>query len=178
MAPARRPINPHRSLGRGRAVPGTLTRAGPIPSALSRHPPSERPWLAAAPAEIYTGFGHVYLREWIRAVGWFGLIFAATALALPGAAVPGAGGSSVAVVMQAADQLPTMVSVALLVLRILNTVDAYRLVKQRHAAPTADSSAEDASASTDANRCPHCGRETDPEFDFCQWCGEPISADS
>jgi len=145
---------------------------------MSRHRSGKRPWLAAALAVIYPGFGHLYLREWLRALAWFGLMFATTALALPGSAIPDSGGISLAVVMQAAEQLPTMVSVALLVLRILNIVDAYRLAKQRHAAPTADSSAEDASASTDANRCPHCGRETDPEFDFCQWCGEPISADS
>jgi hypothetical protein len=22
--------------------------------------------------------------------------------------------------------------------------------------------------------CPHCGRETDAAFDFCQWCAEPV----
>ncbi|MFC6754050.1 DUF7575 domain-containing protein [Halorubrum tibetense] len=25
--------------------------------------------------------------------------------------------------------------------------------------------------------CPHCGRETDAEIDFCHWCTEPLSAD-
>jgi hypothetical protein len=23
-------------------------------------------------------------------------------------------------------------------------------------------------------RCPECGKETDPTFDFCQWCAEPV----
>ncbi len=24
--------------------------------------------------------------------------------------------------------------------------------------------------------CPHCGRETDPDIDFCHWCTEPFDA--
>ena len=24
--------------------------------------------------------------------------------------------------------------------------------------------------------CPHCGRATDPELDFCTWCTESLSA--
>jgi hypothetical protein len=26
--------------------------------------------------------------------------------------------------------------------------------------------------------CPHCGRETDPELDFCHWCTEPLDVES
>ncbi len=36
----------------------------------------------------------------------------------------------------------------------------------------------DASSGADAETptidCPHCGRETDPEIDFCHWCTEPL----
>ncbi len=34
--------------------------------------------------------------------------------------------------------------------------------------------ADDTPATVD---CPHCGRETDAEIDFCHWCTEPLSAD-
>lgn len=145
---------------------------------MSRHRSGKRPWLAAALAVVYPGFGHLYLREWLRALAWFGLMFATTALALPQSAVPDSGGLSLEAVMQATEQLPTTASLALLVLSILNIIDAYRLAKRRQTAPTADTSSEGPSAPATANRCPHCGHETDTEFDFCQWCGEPISADS
>ncbi|MBP1921101.1 hypothetical protein J2751_000084 [Halorubrum alkaliphilum] len=29
-------------------------------------------------------------------------------------------------------------------------------------------------AETPTVDCPHCGRETDPEIDFCHWCTEPL----
>ena len=38
----------------------------------------------------------------------------------------------------------------------------------------ADRSTADAGTDAAAVSCPHCGRETDPAFDFCQWCAEPV----
>jgi hypothetical protein len=41
------------------------------------------------------------------------------------------------------------------------------------------SSAGSTSAGTapSTTECPHCGRGTDAELDFCQWCTEPLDAD-
>lgn len=36
---------------------------------------------------------------------------------------------------------------------------------------------EAAEATSPTAECPHCGRETDGELDFCQWCTEPIDVD-
>jgi len=30
-------------------------------------------------------------------------------------------------------------------------------------------------ADAEAVSCPHCGRDTDASFDFCQWCAESVS---
>jgi len=37
-----------------------------------------------------------------------------------------------------------------------------------------DRSTVDDGGDAEAVSCPHCGRETDPAFDFCQWCAEPV----
>lgn len=39
---------------------------------MSSHRSGKRLWLASALAVIYPGLGHVYLREWLRALLWFG----------------------------------------------------------------------------------------------------------
>lgn len=125
----------------------------------------KRPWLAVALALVYPGLGHAYLREWLRSVLWFGLVLATTALALPAAAVPEPGsGFSVEAVMAASRALPAEATLALFVLSILNMVDAYRLAREwnQRLDPA------------NGNRCPHCGNETDPDLDFCQWCTEPL----
>lgn len=139
---------------------------------MSRHRSGKRPWLAAVLALIYPGLGHAYLREWLRAPLWFGLVFTTTALALPTSAVPESGsGFSFEAVMEATQSLPTEASLALLALSVLNIVDAYRLARQR------TQRSESVTESESEHRCPHCGHETDTEFDFCQWCGEPLDAD-
>ena len=37
-----------------------------------------------------------------------------------------------------------------------------------------DRSTADDGIDAGAATCPHCGRETDPTFDFCQWCADPV----
>jgi hypothetical protein len=43
------------------------------------------------------------------------------------------------------------------------------------ASSAGSTSREPAPSTTD---CPHCGRGTDAELDFCQWCTEPLDADA
>ena len=134
---------------------------------MNGHRSGKRPWLAAALALLYPGLGHAYLREWLRALAWFGLMFATTALALPPSAVPDSGGLSLDAVMNASRALPMEASVAIFVLFALNTVDAYRLARQ-------GTRSEKAVATDGERQCPNCGRETDADLDFCQWCTEPV----
>ena len=124
----------------------------------------KRPWLAAALALVYPGLGHVYLREWLRSLLWFGLVLTTTSLVVPQSAVPeSAAGFSFEAVMAASRALPTEATLALFVLSVLNTVDAYRLARERNRR-----------ADPSEGRCPHCGNETDPDLEFCQWCTEPL----
>ncbi len=135
---------------------------------MSGHRSGKRPWLVALLAFIYPGLGHIYLREWLRALLWFGLVFTTTALALPDSAIPESGGFSLDAVMAASRAISTEASLALLLLLALNIVDAYRLARVGNQRSIADDEGE--------SRCPHCGRETDTEFEFCQWCSEPLDS--
>lgn len=136
----------------------------------------KRPWLAALLALIYPGAGHVYLREWLRALLWFGVMYTTAVLAIPESAIPktGMGFSFDAIMettMQIINALPRWAVFALFILSVLNIIDAYQLARKRNqrSETTTDTEAQP--------HCPHCGRETDPAFDFCQWCTEPLDAD-
>ncbi|MEF8781424.1 MAG: zinc ribbon domain-containing protein [Haloferacaceae archaeon] len=124
------------------------------------------------------GVGHAYLREWKRALSWFLLaLFGSAALIVSsvGEAVP----SSVL-------ELPPAVIAGIAFILLISVVDAF-LVAIR-STPSASGIAgsagsvvgvsDDSSAGVEAGEsvaCPHCGRETDPELDFCMWCTRELS---
>ena len=117
---------------------------------------ARRPWVAAALAVVQPGFGHVYLREWLRAVLWFGLWLWTFALVVPVSSAE----SALAVVRaipSAVVSLSLPAAVALAAVVVFGALDAYRLALR-------------ADASEEAPTCPHCGREIDPSLDFCHWC--------
>ena len=114
---------------------------------------TRRPWLAAVLSAAVTGLGHLYLRRWLRAVGWLGVV-AATSLFVPERALlAAAAGEGVDVVALAP---------ALLV-ATLCALDAYVLARaeRRRVAVREDG---------ELTRCPNCGGELDPDIEFCHWC--------
>lgn len=131
-----------------------------------------RPWLATVLAFVAAGLGHVYLREWRRAALWFVTILAS--------------GVVFAVLFgdPASEEALTDPSVLLplLVTYVFSAIDAYAIANRlndEHEAGTpveasgASAVAEDSAAAT-VGSCPHCGRDVDPELDFCTWCTEPL----
>jgi hypothetical protein len=108
------------------------------------------------------GLGHVYLREWLRAVVWFGLMLSATSILIPVTPTPGEltltaiVNSSVA----AAEGVPLRNQLALFALTSLSMADAYWIATRGNAEAAAD----------DGFSCPHCGRELDEDISFCHWC--------
>lgn len=124
----------------------------------------KRPWLAVLLAFLYPGLGHVYLREWLRALVWFGLVVTSSTLLVPEGAVPTE--VTFEALVAAARALPAEVTLALFSITFFSMVDAYWMAKQRNQAVTA------AAGTT----CPNCGREVDPELDFCHWCTESLGA--
>jgi uncharacterized paraquat-inducible protein A len=106
------------------------------------------------------GLGHAYLRRWRRAAGWFGAILL-TGIGLASFFAPPSATS--------VTEFPPEVILPVLALFALSAVDAYRLAR-RGVRTVASRQTDDG----EATRCPNCGKETDPEMAFCQWCAEPL----
>jgi hypothetical protein len=148
----------------------------------------KRPWLAALLGTLATGLGHLYLRRWKRGLGWFVVAVAVSALLVPPEAaralLSGAGGD-----------VATLAP--LFAIGIASVADAYVLARMRQneaatqdgvgsavtsgseSAPDSEAEArsgvEGGSAADQVPRsadveCPECGKELDPDIDFCPWC--------
>lgn len=122
-----------------------------------------RPWVAVLLAFVYPGLGHVYLREWGRALLWFVLAVGSIVLLAP---APDTGEvTSIDALLRASQQVPLAALLALASVTAFSMVDAYLLAVRE------PSEHEESGAS-----CPHCGREVDEDIDFCHWCTEPVEA--
>ena len=138
----------------------------------------KRPWLAALLGTLATGLGHIYLRRWKRGLGWFAVAVAVSALFVPPEAaralLSGSGGD-----------VATLAP--LLAVGVASVADAYVLARmsqqEGHDRPderpsTGSESGDDSAvaaggatgAASEATECPECGKELDPELDFCPWC--------
>lgn len=122
-----------------------------------------RPWLAVLLAFLYPGLGHVYLREWLRALVWFFLNMTSFALLMPESAVPETFG--VDPLLRAAENFPPEAALALASITVFSMIDAYWIANR----DTGDAEA------TAATTCPSCGKDVDPDLDFCHWCTERIA---
>lgn len=122
----------------------------------------KRPLLAAFLAMVSPGLGHLYLREWLRAVAWFGVILSATSILVPTAAMP-ATLSAEAVFdawMQVSETVPVENQVALLAVSTLSMADAYWMANRGNKR----------AAMVEGTTCPYCGNELDEDLSFCHWC--------
>ncbi|QSG14078.1 DUF7575 domain-containing protein [Halapricum desulfuricans] len=164
----------------------------------------KRPWLAAVLSLLYPGVGHLYLRQWFRALLWLALVFGASLVLIPADIIPEA--TSASAILEASQSVPLTATIAILLLRLLSMGDAYVLARRLNASQSrrqqaatrlvgsdSDSdplssieglqSAGDGADPTQGDvaapqRCPSCGREIeDPELDFCPWCAEPFDSE-
>ncbi|MFB6301453.1 MAG: DUF6677 family protein [Haloferacaceae archaeon] len=136
-----------------------------------------RPWLAAVLAVLVAGLGHAYLRRWRRALVWFVAILVAGIALSTAFSDPATTGPT---------DFPVTVIVPLLVLYGVSAADAFRIARTGASASGAATGLdatngapdrEDATAEGTPDACPHCGKEVDPDLDFCTWCTEPLDAD-
>lgn len=137
----------------------------------------KRPWLAAVLAFILPGLGHLYLRLWLRAVGWFLLIVTVGSLLIPDGTEPET--VSVEAALEATESVPPALTLVILAVTLVSVVDAYWMaarINNSDQPSLADDSpgtgTETGSAATDSStqECPNCGREIDDELTFCHWC--------
>lgn len=132
----------------------------------------KRPWLAALLAALVTGLGHLYLRRLRRAVGWLALSVAVTALFVEPAALDEIATGTVS--------REALLGVApSLLVGGLSAIDAYLIarngvVRSRSAVDGANGADGDDADPDESIACPHCGKDLDPELEFCHWCTNPI----
>ena len=111
----------------------------------------KRPWLAALLSILVTGLGHIYLRQWLRALWWVALVLVAGMFFLPD-------GVFFETQPSVSEIGPVFVIVALCVL------DSYLLARV-HNRRIAVSNLE---------RCRVCGKELDPDLTFCWGCANTV----
>ena len=127
----------------------------------------KRPWLAALLSLAHPGLGHLYLREWLRTVLWFGLFISAAAVMIPPEALPQT--MSIDAYTAAAQNMPLSATIALLAIIVPSMADAYLLARRTGTDAGAGAAVGDGTAS-----CPNCGREVDADLEFCHWCTERL----
>ena len=120
----------------------------------------KRPWLAVLLAVVYPGLGHIYLREWLRALVWFFLVVTSSTLLIPETAVPET--LSVEAFVAAAEAIPPEAGIALVSITAFSMADAYWVAKRRNEVTLVE----------ERTTCPNCGEDLDPDLEFCHWCTE------
>jgi drug/metabolite transporter (DMT)-like permease len=105
------------------------------------------------------GAGHVYLREWRRAVAWFTFVLGVGLVLLSVFTDP------VSIVNTDPTDVPTTVTAPLFFLLFLSSLDAY-YVASRGVQREGDGDG--------GTKCPHCGGELDPDVAFCPWCATEL----
>jgi len=139
---------------------------------------NRRGLLAGFLSLVYPGLGHVYLRSWLRALGWFALSLATAGVLMPPELVTAFQEQGVSAFSTV--DIPIELTAALLAVRAFNIADAY-LVAIQQARVRSMSTAERKAGGTgeavesDPDVCPNCGRELDDDLDFCPWCTEELN---
>ncbi|WP_336034769.1 zinc ribbon domain-containing protein [Halobacterium yunchengense] len=144
--------------------------------------------IAAVLGFVYPGLGHVYLRKWLRALSWFVLALATAALVVPDSAYQAFEADGFDGLMAASESFGTNVTLSLLAIRLLNVADAYVVAVREareqvaEAIPTPGEAVRDAAGGDESGdaqpaSCPACGKELDPDLDFCPWCTTELDGD-
>ncbi|GAB7092910.1 zinc ribbon domain-containing protein [Halolamina litorea] len=137
---------------------------------MSLIPERLRPYLAGLLGTLATGFGHLYLRRWLRGFGWIALAFGVTAAFVPDSALQSMAAGE-AVSTQSA-LYPTMA------VQLAGAFDAFLLAYRNRTddatgaeGPVVADATADAEGSTPGTvACPNCGKEVDADLGFCHWC--------
>lgn len=135
---------------------------------MSLVPERLRPYLAGVLGVVATGLGHLYLRRWLRGVGWLVLAFGITMAFVPQETLQA---MSAGEAMSArADFYPTMA------VQLAAAFDAFLLAYRENLGSvgvTADVDVPvvgDEDVSGDTVTCPNCGKDVDDDLGFCHWC--------
>ncbi len=120
------------------------------------------------------GTGHAYLQRWKRSILWF-LLTLGSLFALMSVYVT----DPEAIDPLDVTTVPGEVLIPIVIILGFSVIDALLIAyldqQERELAPGVDANGD--GEADEGTSCPHCGRSTDPELDFCTWCTEPLSAE-
>ncbi len=123
---------------------------------MARNLTRKRPWLAVFLAALGTGFGHLYLRRWARAIGWVVVAVGAVVLLVPEAALEA---------FALGGEFAWLDIAPLVIVSAVSALDAYQLaVVNNYVVRTHERTAGAIQS------CPECGRPLDDDLEFCHWC--------
>lgn len=114
-----------------------------------------------------TGFGHLYLRRWRRAVGWLAALFAVSYAFVDPAAIE---------TLAAGEPVDPLSVAPTLLVGGASVVDAYVIARAQNVlAQTREAAEGTEHPGAAVDSCPNCGKDVDPELDFCHWCTADLS---
>ena len=121
------------------------------------------PLIAAILGIVVIGLGHLYLRRWLRSLAWISLTVLVSVLFIPEPTMETIASGSLADPLA---MLPTVL------IGTLSVIDAYLIAKLKRTESTALQTTDGATVNeTDTSiECPACGKDVDPELEFCHWC--------
>ncbi|MDB2225804.1 zinc ribbon domain-containing protein [Halorubrum ezzemoulense] len=120
------------------------------------------PLLAALLGTVVTGLGHFYLRRWLRALGWLGLIVAASVLFVP---------ESTITALSSGTLTDPFSILPIILISAASALDAYLIAKVRRQPDRFQANTTVGSTGADESpACPACGKPVDPDLGFCHWC--------
>jgi len=129
--------------------------------------------LAAGLSVILPGAGHVLSRDWLRAAAFAGLFLAASAFLLPieqlAAAEPTSYDEAITQATAMAEDTDPMAQFFLSFIALFATIDA---------AFRALGYPSGGDGNTDGTTCPECGKDVDPDLEFCHWCTTRLEPDA
>ena len=129
---------------------------------MSLIPERLRPYVAGLLGTIATGFGHFYLRRWLRGLGWIALAVAVTVAFVPLESLETMGAA------EQTDLFPAAI------VQLAGAFDAFLLSYWGSSSDDGEQAAPAAvdadAAAADTVACPNCGKEVDADLGFCHWC--------
>jgi hypothetical protein len=120
------------------------------------------PLLAALLGTVVTGLGHLYLRRWLRALGWLGLTVAASVLFIPESTISA---------LSSGTLTDPFAILPIVLISAASALDAYLIAKVRRQPDRFQANNTVGSTGADESpACPACGKPVDPDLGFCHWC--------
>jgi hypothetical protein len=126
------------------------------------------PLLATLLGTVFTGLGHLYLRRWLRAMGWLGVTVVAAVLFIP---------ESTRSAINSGTFSGSLSILPIVLTNAASALDAYLIAKIKTRAEGIQAgNTVGPSGADESPVCPACGKPIDLDLEFCHWCTTEFEA--